>query len=255
MPSKELPSFDRGLLSVLARGAQKTFDNANSLYREAKLLGAASALGRALFLHQISLEECAKIETMGAWATSLLAGYTLDENKILAGFASHARKNRTNAYMLSGSAEEQAAKERGDWNAAGEEFKKLQAEFHKKSNDAKNASLYVDFEDGKFVAPIERITKDMLDDTADRNETFLGLTYPKLEMVLKWDKAPEEAQDAIVAFVELAEAMKAEKPDDAMAAFNKLIGDFVEIERAKRAVKLSKGERDAEEAVGTSDPH
>jgi AbiV family abortive infection protein len=246
MPSKKLPSFDRALISELARGAQKTFDNAESLYREAKVLGASGALGRALFLHQISLEECAKIDSLGGWATSLLAGLSVDEKKILAGFASHAQKNRTNAYMLKGSAEEQAAKERGDWEAAGKEFKKLQAEFHKKSNDAKNAALYVDFEDGKFVAPIERITKDMLDETAARNETFLGLASPKLRMLLRWDKAPEEAQGTIVAFVELAESTKSEKPDDAMAAFNELIGDFLLIERAKQATEPGKGEHDKE---------
>ena len=33
---------------------------------------------------------------------------------------------------------------------------------------------------------------------------------------------------------ELAEATKADKPDDAMAAFNKLIRDFLEVDRTKR---------------------
>ena len=61
--------------------------------------------------------------------------------------------------------------------------------------------------------------------------------YPKLEMLLKWDRVPEEAQGTIVAVVELAEATKAKKPDDALAAFNELIGDFVRVERAKRATK------------------
>lgn len=237
MSSPTKPSFDRALLSELARGAQMTFENADALYHEAKILGAAGALGRALFLHQISLEECAKIETMGAWATSLLAGIPVDQKKVLAGFASHGRKNRTNAYMLEGSAEEQAAKARGDWKAALEEFKMLQTEFHEKSNDAKNASLYVDFEDGKFVAPVERITDALLAETAARNETFLGLMYPKLEMLLKWDRAPEEAQERIVAFVELAQGTKDQKPEDAMAAILKLMDDFVEIERAKHAAK------------------
>jgi AbiV family abortive infection protein len=233
MASKKLPIFDRALLSELASGAEKIFANAEALYREAKVLGGASALGRALFLHQISLEECAKIETIGAWATSLLAGLPIDQKGILAGFASHRGKNRTNAYMLEGSAEEYVARERGDWKAALEEFKKLQAEFHETSNDAKNASLYVDFEDGKFVAPIERITQAMLDETAARSETFLGLMYPYLKMLRKWERAPEEDQDKIVAFVELAEATKANKPNDAMAAFKKFIGDFLEAERAK----------------------
>jgi AbiV family abortive infection protein len=234
IPSKkQLPNFDRALLSELAHGAQMIFANAEALYGEAKILGAAGALGRALFLHQISLEECAKIEAIGAWAASLLAGYSVDERKVLAGFASHARKNRLNAFMLEGSAEEYAARERGDWDIASEEFNKLQARFHKESNDAKNASLYVDFKDGKFVAPTERITKDMLNDTAARNETFLGLTYRNVRMLLKWDRAPEKHQDSIVAFVELAEATRAEKPDDVMDAFKKLVDEFLEAQGSK----------------------
>jgi AbiV family abortive infection protein len=242
---KSTDGFDRELLSELVRGAQKTFENAEALFREAKILSAAGALCRALFLHQISLEECAKIETMGAWATGVLGSIPVDEKKVLAGLARHANKNRTNAYMLEGSGEETAAKERGDWEAAVGEFKKLQTEFHAKSNAAKNASLYVDFEDGSFVAPVDRITEDMLTETAARNETFIGLMFPKLEMLLEWEKAPEDAQEAIVAFVRVAEAMKAEKPDDAMAAFNKLLGEFFETELARRAAKSGKDETKA----------
>jgi len=40
--------------------------------------------------------------------------------------------------------------------------KKFQMEFHEASNDAKNASLYVDWRDGEFVSPSERITPEML---------------------------------------------------------------------------------------------
>jgi hypothetical protein len=64
------------------------------------------------------------------------------------------------------------------------------------------------FERGMFVAPVERITREMLHETAARNETFLTLMYPKLELLLKWEEAPEEAQEAIVAFVELATACR-----------------------------------------------
>ena len=56
-------------------------------------------------------------------------------------------------------------------------------------------------------------------------------------MLLKWDKGPEEAQQAIVEFMELAEDTMQEKPDNVMAAFEKLIDGFVEIERGKRATK------------------
>jgi AbiV family abortive infection protein len=121
--ASELSIFDRTLLSELADGARKVFANAEALYLEAKLLGDVAAISRALFLHQISLEECAKIETIGAWATSLLAGIAVDEKQVLAGFASHSGKNGTNAYMLEATAKEKAAKELGDWNTAREEFK------------------------------------------------------------------------------------------------------------------------------------
>lgn len=241
MTSSSAPDYDHALLSELAQGAKKAFENAEALFHEAKILAGAGALSRALFLHQISLEECAKIETMGAWATSLLTGLPVDQKKVLAGFSSHARKNRSNAYMLEGSAEEKAAKEQGDLKAALAEFKKLQDEFHKKLNNAKNASLYVDFKDGTFVAPVERITDAMLAETSARNEIFLGLMYPEVEMLMNWEKSPEEAQERAVAFIKVAEATKAEKPKDVRAAIEKLIGDFLEVEREKRAAK-SEGE-------------
>jgi AbiV family abortive infection protein len=221
--AQELPKFDRALLSVLARGAERTFENAESLYREAEILAKAGATARALFLHQISLEECSKIESIGAWATSLLSGYEVDQKKILAAFAHHTSKNKANAYMLEGSEAEKDAKERGDWKTALEEFKKLQVEFHKKSNNAKNASLYVDWHDGEFVAPRERINAEMLTEIIGRNETFLGYAYNSLKMLKRLEKAPDEMQGMVVDFVETAEKMRAEKADDAMGAMNELI--------------------------------
>jgi AbiV family abortive infection protein len=241
MAEKSKPGYWE-FLRQLARGAEKTFQNAEALFSEAKILSSAGALGRALFLHQISLEECAKIENIGAWAVSVLAGLSVDEKKVLASLTRHSSKNRLNAYMLEGSAAETAAKKRGDWKTALTEFKKLQTEFHANSNAAKNASLYVDFENGTFVAPFDRISPQMVAEIADRNETFLGLTFPKVKMLLRWERSPENAQEAVVAFVELAEAMKAEEPENLIAAFNNLIGKFLELELGRRAVKRRTGE-------------
>src|SRR3977135_1309878 len=117
-----LPTIDRAYLSELVRGAKKTFDNAEKLYEEAAILAKAGATARALCLHQISLEECSKIENMGVWATSLLSGLEVDQNKVLAAFRRHSSKNKSNAYMLEGSQAEKDAKARGDWGAAREEF-------------------------------------------------------------------------------------------------------------------------------------
>jgi AbiV family abortive infection protein len=120
-----LPTIDLAFLSALVRGAEKTFDNAEKLYLEAELLAKAGATARALCLHQISLEECSKIESMGAWATALLSGFDVDQNKVLGALRRHSSKNKTNAYMLEGSQAEKDAKTRDDWETVREEFKKL----------------------------------------------------------------------------------------------------------------------------------
>jgi hypothetical protein len=60
MMAQNSPGYDGQYLSQLTRGAEKTFQNAETLFLEAKILSSAGALSRALFLHQISLEECAK---------------------------------------------------------------------------------------------------------------------------------------------------------------------------------------------------
>jgi len=229
-----LPTFDRAFLGVLARGVEKTFENAESLYREARILAKAGATARALFLHQISLEECSKMESMGACAVSLLWGLEVDQRKILAAFARHSSKNRTNAYMLEGSQAEKDAKERGDWKTALEEFKRLQTEFHDKSNNAKNASLYVDWKDGEFSAPCERISAEMLTEITHRNETFLGYAHNSLQMLKRLEKAPEETQAMVVEFVEMAEKMRAESPDDAIGQLNHLVRKFLDVERKKK---------------------
>jgi len=234
--AEALPKSDRALLSVLVRGAEKTFDNAEKLYFEAEILAKAGATARALCLHQISLEECSKIENMGAWATSLLSGLEVDQNKVLAAFRRHSSKNKSNAYMLEGSQAEKDAMGRGDWETAREEFKNLQTEFHESSNDAKNASLYVDWMNGEFVSPSERITQEMLAQIVERNKTFLGYAQNSLKMLRRLVESPEDLQDLIVEFIAAAEKMRAEKPDDLMAASNELVQNFLDagLKRIKR---------------------
>lgn len=226
--AEALPKVDYAFLSVLVRGAEKTFDNAEKLHFEAELLAKAGATARALCLHQISLEECSKIETMGAWATSLLSGLPVAQNKVLAAFRRHSSKNKSNAYMLDGSREEKDAKARGDWKTAQKEFKKHQAEFDEASNNAKNASLYVDWKGGEFVSPSEQINSEMLAQIIDRNRTFLGYAYNSLKMLQRLDKSPGDLQDLIVEFVAAAEKMHAERPDDLMTASNELVQRFLD---------------------------
>ena len=87
-------------LEELVRGASLAFANAEDLFREGKTLFACKALSRALFLHQISLEECGKVEMLGWWATGHLLGFPIDLHKMKFRLASHKAKNFANAYML-----------------------------------------------------------------------------------------------------------------------------------------------------------
>ncbi len=114
----------------------------------------------------------------------MLAGLDVSQEKVLSAFRRHDSKNKTNAYMVEGSQAEQEAKMRGDWEAAGEEFKKFQMQFHKASNDAKNASLYVDWQGEEFVSPSERISPEMLAQIVAQNTAFLpnSPTSPRMVM-------------------------------------------------------------------------
>lgn len=161
---KEQTGTEHASLKALISGAEKMFDNAEHLFFEAEALAKAGGIARSLFLHQISLEECSKISTLGAWAVSLLVGLEVDQKKVLVAFGRHEAKNKQNAYMLKGGDTEKEAIARGDWKAALEAFKPTQDEFHRESNQAKNGALYVDWLDGEFVSPNRRITDAMLAD-------------------------------------------------------------------------------------------
>lgn len=226
--AEALPKVDRAFLSTLVRGAEKTFENAEKLYFEAEILAKAGATARARCLHQISLEECSKVENIGAWAIGLLSGLKVDQNKVLAAFRRHSSKNKSNAFMLEGSKAENDAKARGDWETARKEFKKLQTEFHEVSNDAKNASLYVDWDEGEFVSPSERITPEMLAQIIERNQTFLGYASNILSMLKRLDKAPDVLQDLMVEFIAAAEKMRTEEPNNPIVAGSELVQKFLD---------------------------
>jgi AbiV family abortive infection protein len=230
-------------LDVLVRGAEKTFDNAERLFHEAEILAKGGAVARALCLHQISLEECSKVNNLGAWAVSLILGLEVDQKKVLAAFGRHAAKNKSNAYMLEGSETEKDAKSRGDWETALEAFKQTQDEFHETSNRAKNASLYVDWVNGEFVAPSERITKEMLTEIAERNAKFLGYAYNGLKMLERLEKAPDAMRSLLSGFVEQAEKLREEKPADLIGAMETLLSSFLKKGKLKlKGQDLTAGE-------------
>ena len=185
-------------------------------------------MARALCLHQISLEECSKVNNLGTWAVSLLLGFEVDQKKVLGAFGRHAAKNKSNAYMLERSEVEKEANSRGDRDAAMVAFKQTQDEFHESSNRAKNASLYVDWIDGEFVAPSERITKEMLAEIVERNAEFLGYAYNHLALIRQIEKEPDAMRSLLSDVVQQVEKLGKEKPDHLRGAMETLLSSFLE---------------------------
>lgn len=224
---------DRVPLDVLVRGAEKTFENAERLFHEAELLAKVGAVARALCLHQISLEECSKVDNLSAWAVNLILDVEVNQKKVFAALARHAAKNKSNAYMLERTEVEEAAQSRSDWRAVLEVFKKTQDEFHETSNQAKNASLYVDWVDGEFVAPSERITNEMLAEITERNAEFLGYASNGLKMLKRFEASPNEYRGLFSGFVEQAEKLRGEKPDNPIEAMETLLSSFLDVGKLK----------------------
>src|ERR1051326_509542 len=227
-PEHTAARIDKVLLSELVDGVRKTFENAETLYREATLLATSGFLSHALFLHQISLEECAKIEMLGAWATGILLGHEVDAEKVRKAMANHERKNRTNAYFLEISEEEKAARDAGDFSGSMKVFSKMQEEFHRKANIAKNAALYVDFTGGKFVAPNERTTATMLAEIAELNEKHLGISFPRISLLQTMEEDADAIAAELVQFEKRIEDLAAELPDDPVKVFEIAFGEMRE---------------------------
>jgi AbiV family abortive infection protein len=174
------------LAHVLIGGADKCFANADALHREASILANSGAWARGLLLHQISLEECAKVEMLAAAVTSLLQGEKTDIQRLYQAMTRHEAKNKANAYFLPVSQEELAARNAGDTAQAVNLFKEVQREFHRDSNLEKNASLYVNPGE-PFTSPLDQFTEEDFLRVRKRNEEFLSLSYPKVVLLKKWE--------------------------------------------------------------------
>lgn len=182
----------------LIDGAQSVFENADRLFYEAGVLADVEAFPRAYLLHQISLEECGKIEMLGAAVVSFLIGMEVNVISLSKAFRRHESKNKMNAYFLPLSDDEGVAEKNNDVAAAVGAFKMVQDEFHQESNRLKNSSLYVDFDDA-FTSPVDVISQDDYEKIRELNAKFMGLTNIKVQMLSRWrgdlKSAIKEAQE------------------------------------------------------------
>ena len=215
-------------IDTLVDGAQKACSNAEALFSEAQLLSKHGAHARALSLHQISLEECSKVELLGAWSMSLLRGTDLDPRQITKAFGSHAAKNKLNAYMLEPSEEEIAARDKGDWQAALEAFEKTQTGFHKFSNSNKNASLYVDWTGAAFVAPVDVISAKLTTEIAGLNARFLDHARLQMRMFARLQSSGDLLKPLLTELMGKLEKLGGEKTEDRIAGADVAMSEFLE---------------------------
>lgn len=216
-----MDKLDIGVQEI-ARGAELSLRNALDLEKEASLLTSQGLFSRALFLHQISMEECAKIDMLGAWAASQLTGMSINRERLEKALSRHKAKNFANAYFIEATQEEREARET-DHALARSLFKNAQSAFHEKANTRKNASLYVDFENGRFVSPSERITEDMVHEIAEKNTDFLRRSEGDVRLLTKWAAEPKVAKEQLMYLSERLESLRELRPQEQMAALDALM--------------------------------
>lgn len=112
-------------------------------------------------------------------------------------------------------------------------FKELQAKLHKIFNTNKNASLYVNFEEGKFSAPKEVITADLVDEMAVLNKYFLGITAPYVRLLKRVVSNEFGLQDAARKFVEHMKKLHAQYPDDPEGTLHTCLQEMLESVKAR----------------------
>lgn len=219
---------DKDRLAEFARGGELIFDNAEQLYREACILRENGAFSRALCLHQLSSEECGKLEMLGGYAMTIILDHGFNPAKMVKAFRNHKAKNFANAYFAGVTEKEQAARKRGDWAGSSRAFKKLQEELHNIFNTNKNASLYVNFDGEKFSAPKDGITAELVDEMAALNRYFLDLAGNNARLLHKVTANELGYQDLAKKFTERMHELRAQKQNDPETAFNACFQEMLE---------------------------
>lgn len=158
---------------------------------------------------------------------SLLRGGDVNPRQMAKVFSSHAAKNKLNAYMLEFSEAELAAWEKRDWEAAGAEFKKTQEDFHKSSNNNKNAALYVDWTGKEFVAPEDAISAELAAELAGLNARFLDHAKLQLRMFERLESDGDILKPELTKLIGKLDELSEASVDDRIAGADAAMSDFL----------------------------
>ena len=211
------------LLRELYRGAQLTQKNATALHDEAIILSENGRNERAIFLHQISLEECAKFEMIGHLATAVLAGLPYDLKEFEKKIRSHKLKNHTNAYAFPASSEEMEARLEKRYPDSIEIFKAFRERYHQHRNDQKNNSLYVNFLDTKYFEPADFITKDSVKNLREQNSHLLKDQESMMRVLERMTQSSDSYSSILSEFIEFSMERANEMIEDPSMMLEKLL--------------------------------
>lgn len=197
--------------------ATAVFENADHLFQEAVLLTKGTYWPRALVLHQISLEELAKLDLIGGYIAQVLMGAG-NSSRFYIEVRQHEAKNKVNAYFQEMSEEERAAARRGDVKRQLEIFQQVQDDFHKASNDDKNAGLYVNISKDAVTTPDASIDEKKVAVIAERNAKYMHIGQQRLDWLQNMTADVDKAAREMKSFMEKAEELRKNKslsPDEA----------------------------------------
>jgi len=215
-------------MDALIDGACLVYENAEELYYEAELLAENGALSRAYFLHQISLEECGKLEIIGAAIMDVVTESRFDEKLFRKNIRSHKAKNYANSYFLKANEEELKARENKQYIEEIEIFNNRQNDFHMTSNDLKNDALYVNIEGQKATKPKNVITAELLEEMKQRNSEFMGMANHKINMLWRMKENKSAYSEFLKYFVEMMKEIKEESESiDEAVELNKKFMDYI----------------------------
>lgn len=165
--------------------------NAELLFKEAELLAKNNCLPRAYFLHQISLEECAKIEIFGHFCVRYFRLGKIEFSRLKSKIISHKSKNITNAYFQRLTDGELKAIKKGDSALFAKEFFKMRERFHKERNYYKNSALYVDIDKDRPLSPQDHFDKKIIKFINEENREYIYLARLKIGVMQYIEKNPK----------------------------------------------------------------
>lgn len=200
-------------LTQIDQGIDALLQNAKALIAESRLLYDAKAMARAYTLSHLGREELSRVVMLEAAALRILAERPVEWKKLMKRLRDHKAKlaleDAESAMLLLGAGV----------HPAGNMALQFAGKTSSMRNDWKNASIYVNFEDGKFVLPTNQISDRKAERTVLLAELRLNAIMRRRAMFLPFAKR----EIGSLRDMPDIEALMKTDPDALVAAASKLV--------------------------------